>query len=441
MNEKLLHYIWQYQLFNKDDLRTTDQIPIKVKSSGTLNHNQGPDFLNGKIEMGDTIWFGNIELHVLSSDWELHGHSKDENYKNVILHVVWEHDKELHLDFPTIELKSRVPGLIIKKYLAVMNRQTFIPCSEIINQVKPVTISKWKERMLIERLQEKTENILELLNKAKDDWNELCWWLLARNFGGNVNASAFEAIARSIPLNVIHKNADSSFSIESLLFGQSGLLNRKFSDEHPSALFKEYLHLKRKYSLKQPPIQLHFLRMRPANFPTIRLAQLASVIIHEQKWMSSILNEESLDSLQSIFNHDVSDYWKSHYRFDTQSLFVSKKPGIQTVNSFMINTVVAICFAYGHYHNKEQLKSKALNWLEQLACEKNQITDGFALIGIPNNNAADSQGLIHLKNNYCMQKRCLECAIGNEIFKYESKPVVTSSCKLSALADQDEGFS
>jgi hypothetical protein len=441
MNEKLLHYIWQYQLFNKDELYTTDHTLIKISSPGTLNSNQGPDFLNGKIEMGDTIWFGNIELHVVSSDWELHKHSEDVNYNNVILHVVWEHDKELHLEFPTIELKSRVPGLLMKKYQAIMNQQTFIPCEEIINMVKPITISKWKERMLIERLQEKAENTIKLLEKAKGNWDELCWWMLAKNFGGNVNAASFESIASSIPLSIIHKNADSLFTIEALLFGQSGLLNRKFGDEHPVDLFKEYLHLKRKYTLKQPLIQLHFLRMRPANFPTIRLAQLASCIFTERKWLTKIIEEENLDNLKMTFNYDISEYWKTHYRFDTASLYKSKKPGNQTVNNFIINTAVVICFAYGYYHCIEKLKSKAIQWLQELPHEDNSIINGFELLGIDNENAADSQALFHLRSKFCNSKRCLECGIGNEIFRKENQAAITSSCKLSPPVNLDEDFS
>ena len=441
MNEKLLHYIWQYQLFNKDELYTIDNTLIKISSPGTLNSNQGPDFLNGKIEMGDTIWFGNIELHVVSSDWELHKHSEDVNYNNVILHVVWEHDKELHLEFPTIELKSRVPGLLMKKYQAIMNQQTFIPCEEIINMVKPITISKWKERMLIERLQEKATNTISLLENVKGNWDELCWRMLAKNFGGNVNAASFETIASSIPLNIIHKNADSLFTIEALLFGQSGLLNRKFADEHPIDLFKEYLHLKRKYALKQPLIQLHFLRMRPANFPTIRLAQLATCIFNERKWLTKIIEEENLDNLKMVFDYDISDYWKTHYRFDTASLYKSKKPGNQTVNNFIINTAVVICYAYGYYHSIEKLKSKAIHWLQVLPHEDNSIINGFELLGIPNQNAADSQALFHLRNQFCIKKRCLECGIGNEIFRKENNVVSTSNCTLSPPVNQDEDFS
>lgn len=442
MNEKLLHYIWQYQLFNKDELYTTDHSLIKISFPGTLNTNQGPDFLNGKMEMEDTIWFGNIELHLLSSDWELHRHSEDVNYNNVMLHVVWEHDKELHLEFPTIELKSRVPGLLMKKYQAIMNQQTFIPCEEIINMVKPITISKWKERMLIERLQEKAQNTISLLVKAKGNWDELCWWMLARNFGGNVNAASFESIASSIPITIIHKNADSLFTIEALLFGQSGLLNRKFGDEHPIDLFKEYLHLKRKYALKQPPIQLHFLRMRPANFPTIRLAQLASCIFNERKWFTKIIEEENLNTLKMIYDYDISEYWKTHYRFDTASLYKSKKLGNQTINNILINTAVMLCYAYGYYHSIEKLKTKAIRWLQEIPPEDNRMINGFEILGISNQNAADSQALIYMRNNFCLKKRCLDCAIGNEIFRNENNvATTTANCKLSPPVNQDEDFS
>jgi hypothetical protein len=441
MNEKLLQYIWQFQLFNKKDIKTTDNKDLKIYLPGNINRNQGPDFLNGKIKIDDTIWFGNVEIHIKSSDWRIHKHSEDKNYKNVMLHVVWEHDEELNLGFPTLCLQTLVPKLLINKYISIMNTETFIPCESTAASIKAITIEKWKERLLTERLQEKTMVIENQLKKSNGNWNEVCWWTLAKSFGGNVNGEAFEAIAQSIPLNILQKHSHSLFSLEAIIIGQSGLLNKKFRESYPNDLFREYLFYKKKYSLRQPQVSLHYLRMRPANFPSVRLAQLCAFIKNETRLISKIIDEPDIEKLSELLILNTSDYWNTHYRIGEPGVSKQKTIGKQTINNIIINTMVVLLYAYGYYHDNEKLKSKALKWMDEIPAEQNNITSRFEKIGFSNHSSFDSQALFQLKNKYCQHKKCLECAIGNEIFRNENNPLITTNYTLFQPANLNASFS
>lgn len=429
MNEKLLHYIWQFQLFNKTNLQTIEHQDLKIVHPGNHNENQGPDFLNAKIKVEETIWAGSVEIHINSSDWRLHRHSEDENYNNVVLHVVWNHDQNLQLPFPTLVLQSLVPKVLLEKYMTLMSNSIFIPCEKNINSINNIVIEKWKERILMERLQEKTIYIESLLKKSNSNWDEVCWWMLARNFGGKINGDQFEQMAQSLPFKILLKHKDSLLQIESMIFGQAGLLKKDFIDAYPKELQKEFSFLKKKYNFKQPKISVHFLRMRPANFPTIRLAQLSHYLHLHGKIISKIIEEKDIKMISNSFKVVTSDYWNQHYLFDEPSVIKVKKTGQQTINNFLINSVVVLLYAYGYYNNIEQLKTKAINWLEKIPAEENVISNEFVNLGLINKSAYDSQALIHLKNRYCNNKKCLECAIGNAIFKKESllelQPVIS----------------
>jgi hypothetical protein len=417
MNERLLQYIWQFRYFNKQELTTIAGEQLHILHPGNLNTNQGPDFLDAKIKIGDTIWAGNIELHIRSSDWKLHQHSSDKNYKNIILHVVWQHDVDLHLPFPTLKLNDRVPKLLLNKYDELMNEVSFIPCEKNIHSISSIVWMTWKERLLVERLENKYQFILERLHQNKNNWEETFWWLLARNFGVKVNSDAFEKIARSLPVNILAKHKSQIHQTEALLFGQAGLLEGDFTESYPILLQKEYLFLRSKYKLSSNNLPLHFLRMRPSNFPTIRIAQLAMLVHHSSHLFSKLKEAVSLKEVKDMFTVTANDYWHYHYVFEESSTFKEKHIGSQMINNILINTVIPILFAYGHYNNEESYKQKALAWLEQIEAEKNTITNGYSKIGIPNKNAFDSQSLIQLKNAYCNKKRCLECAVGNSIIR------------------------
>ena len=417
MTERLLQYIWQFQYFNKSHLQTSDAQTVQVIQPGIYNTNQGPDFLNAKIKIDNTIWAGSIELHINTSDWEQHKHSLDKNYNNVILHVVWNNDHDLQLSFPTLELQNLVSKLLLKKYDELMLVTQFIPCEKQVQLVNEFTITSWKERLLIERLQYKTIYIETLLKLNNQHWEEIFWWILARNFGAKINSDAFEKMAQSIPVNILSKHKQQFHQVEALLMGQAGLLDKDFKDDYPVMLQKEYRFLQKKYKLIKIHAAVYFLRMRPANFPTIRLAQLAVLICQSRHLFSAVKESAGFSEASKLFSVTANDYWHYHYVFDEAASYKKKTLGKQMTRNIMINTVIPLLYAYGHFNNKDLYKNKALQWMAQVAAETNSITKGFELLGIENKTASDSQALIQLKNEYCDQKRCLQCAIGNKILK------------------------
>jgi|CXWL01.1.fsa_nt_gi hypothetical protein len=423
MTERLLQFIWQFQYFNKTELAATDGESVQVLFAGQYNTNQGPDFSDAKIKIGKTTWAGTVELHIKTSDWSKHNHQHDKNYNNVILHVVWE-DDGIENDVPVLELKGRVSKILLQRYEELMNSSSFIPCEKSqpagqagINTVRDITWKSWKDRLLVERLLRKAKIAEACLQQNNYHWEETFWWLLARNFGMKVNADAFEAIAKSISVNILAKHKSQIHQLEALLLGQAGLLDGKFNDDYPKLLQREYKFLKEKYNLKSIHQPVHFLRMRPGNFPTIRLAQLAMLITGSAHLFSKIKETTAVKDVMKWFDVTANDYWHYHYRFDETSSFKKKKLGAAMIDNIIINTVAPVLFAYGNYHDENKYKEKALKWLEKTGAEKNSITKGFQKLGVENKNAFDSQTLIELKNEYCSKKRCLECGVGNAILK------------------------
>ncbi|MFZ1529126.1 MAG: DUF2851 family protein [Ferruginibacter sp.] len=417
MTERLLQYIWQFSYFNVYDLHTEEQQPLQIIHPGSFNTNQGPDFLNAKIKTGSTTWAGHVEIHINSSDWELHGHGTDSNYQNVILHVVWKHDRELGLPFPTLELHNRVSSVLLQRYGEFMRSDHFIPCQQHIHKVPEIILQSWKERLLAERLKDRSILIARVLMKTNSHWEEICWWQLARNFGIPQNADAFEAIARSLPLKIIARHKNQLQQVESLLFGQAGLLNKSFKEAYPSMLRREYIFLTEKYGLEPIKVPIHFLRMRPANFPTVRLAQLAALLHSSHHLFSKIKETTSIEAMQKLFNITANDYWHYHYNFEEETSYREKKLGPQMIRNILVNAIVPLLFAYGDINSFEEMKDRSIAFTESLPPEKNKITAGFEALGIINKNAFDSQALLQLKKEYCNNKKCLQCAIGSKIIK------------------------
>jgi hypothetical protein len=394
MTERLLQYLWQFQYFNKHALTLDNGEALQIMYPGHFNTNQGPDFLEAKIKIEGTIWVGHIELHMKTTDWLRHAHQHDRNYDNVVLHVVWEDDANVN-NIPVLSLQPRVPVMLLHQYNTWMQNPSFIACGNQAQQAPPIIWMAWKERLLAERLQRKANYIFDCLQQNNHHWEETFWWLLARNFGIPVNAEPFEAIARSLPISLLAKHRNQVHQLEALLLGQAGLL----TDD------AEYVHLKNKYQLQPVPQSVHFLRMRPGNFPTVRLAQLA-MLIHQSSHLFAYIKE--------VINIQ-----------DVKKLLTMSKAGNQMVNNIIINTIVPVLFAYGQMNQEERYTNKALQWLTALAAEKNTITNNFAALGIANTCAYDSQGLIELKTNYCDHKRCLDCAIGNALLKKTTTALVT----------------
>lgn len=416
ISERLLQFIWQFQYFNKSELETTFGEKVQVLFAGQLNSNQGPDFTDAKIIIGNTTWAGTVELHIKTSGWNKHNHQTDKNYRNVILHVVWENDQPDNM-IPVLELKGRVSKILLQRYEELMESNSFIPCENSIVTVKEITWKSWKDRLLVERLVRKSQTVESYLTQNNFHWEETFWWLLARNFGIKVNADAFEAMARSVSVNILAKHKSQIHQLEAILLGQSGLLEGEFENDYPIMLQKEYKFYKNKYSLNPISLPVFFLRMRPGNFPTVRLAQLAMLVHNSAHLFSKIKEAVSVKDVKAWLDVTANDYWHYHYKFDEESPYRKKKLGAAMIDNIIINTVCPVLFAYGNYHNEPKYKDKALNWLEQTAAEKNNITKGFQQLGIENKTAFDSQSLIELKNEYCNKKRCLECRVGNAILK------------------------
>ncbi|HEY6956661.1 MAG TPA: DUF2851 family protein [Flavisolibacter sp.] len=414
--EKLLQYIWQLQYFNKSELRTTTGEELEIIFPGKLNTNQGPDFIQARIKIDNTILVGSIELHLKTSHWNDHGHSKDPNYNNVILHVVFE-DDEPPASLPVLELQPRISNLLLERYSDLMNSSYFIPCGHSVSQVKEITWLSWKERLVAERLTRKSTNVLRLLEESKGHWEETFWWLLARSFGMKVNSDAFESVAKSIPISILGKHKNQIHQVEALLFGQAGLLKGAFAEEYPKLLQREYAFLRKKYDLAAVHDSIQFLRMRPGNFPTVRLAELAALIQNSVHLFSRVLEIEKVTELRKLFGVTANDYWHYHYQFDQASSFKKKVIGSNATNNIIINTIVPVLFAYGALHKEEKYKTKAINWLEDLEPEVNFISKGFAALGVKTDSAFDSQALIELKTQYCDDKNCLRCAVGNMVLK------------------------
>ncbi|HTQ63362.1 MAG TPA: DUF2851 family protein [Puia sp.] len=418
MTEKLLQFIWRFRYFSQRELCTENGENISIIHPGVLNNNQGPDFLNAKIKIDRTIWIGNIELHLQSSQWEKHEHGKDKNYNNVILHVVWIDDAGGNeRNIPTLVLHQRISRLLLEKYKEWMESPSFIPCKNNIGQTHDMIWLSWKERLLAERLHRKSILVRDYLFQNKDHWEETLWWMIAGNFGSKVNTGIFETIARNISTQILAKHKNQICQLEAMLMGQAGLLESDFKDEYPLLLKKEYQFLKKKYQLPHIHQPVHFLRMRPGNFPTIRLSQLASLVHSSSHLFSRIKEIKTITEIKELLAVTVSDYWMTHYVFEEVSPVKNKTLGDQMKQNIIINSLVPVLYTYGIIHQLEAIKNKSISWLESMLPEKNSVMEEWNKINVEAKNSFDSQALLELKTHYCDRRRCLECAIGNALLK------------------------
>ncbi|MDB5230171.1 MAG: hypothetical protein JWN76_976 [Chitinophagaceae bacterium] len=421
INEKLLQYLWQFQYYRVQDLHTIDDIPVSIIKPGTINHNQGPDFSDGLIRIDNALYAGNIELHIKTSDWFLHRHDTDPQYNAVILHVVWINDLEITHDlvkkFATVELQPLVAKTLLNKYEGLMQNTNRLPCLPHLPAMNELQWVSWKENLCVQRLHQQYEKIEAALHESKNHWEQVFWCRLARNFGLPVNAELFEAVAASLDINILAKHKKQVIQLEALLMGQANLLNQDFEESYPQLLQREYRFLQKKYQLKPIGVYPAFLRMRPANFPTIRLAQLAMLVHKATHLFAAMLEVKDVKQAEQMLNVTANDYWHYHYRFDEETAFKEKNAGSQMINNILINTIVPMIFGYGHYHGKEELKNRAIEWMQLLPQENNAYTKLFSGNGVRNANAQDSQALLFLKKNYCNELRCLDCRIGYQVLK------------------------
>lgn len=423
MKESFLHFIWQFQYFNKSDLRSSDGEIINILHPGFLNDDSGPDFLNTKVMIGNITWNGNVEIHIKSSDWNQHNHQNNEAYENVILHVVWQDDKSIFrkdgTKIPTIELKNRVSTDLILKYNDLMNSRYHIPCADQLQQIPSVTLYSMLDKALSHRLQQKADFVNSLYIKTRQNWEEAAYQLLAKNFGFKINSEAFLELSKILPYKLILKHSDNLLQIEALLFGQAGLLEGNMEDPYFGFLQREFSFLKHKYGFdfQLKVSQWKFLRLRPANFPTIRIAQFAA-ILHKNKSLFSFFTDfQSYNELFNKLKVTQSDYWLKHYNFATESK--SRIPGLGTdsVNNLIINTAVPLLAALSKQRDNQEYLDKAIQLLESLPKEENRILKLWNEAGIKVKNSYDSQALIELYNNFCLERQCLTCKIGTAVLK------------------------
>jgi len=440
MKEELLQFIWKHQYFNGNGLHTENGEPLQIISPGEQNIHQGPDFLHACIRIGNSRWTGHIELHVRASSWEDHAHGNDPNYDNVILHVVWEDDRPrpalqpaqwneegngtalAERYIPMLVLQHRVPKLLLGRYEEWMRSQSFVPCERQLSQIHPDTLSAWKTLLVHRRMQRATERIAQSLATNAQHWDETAWRLLARNFGLRVNGDAFETIAQSLPTRLLARYKGRTELLEALLLGQAGLLKQDCQELYSAKpepylqfLQREFRHLQNKHQLRAIHQPVLLLRMRPGNFPSVRLAQLAALLSKSTAWFTTIKETEDLGQLRMMMDVTASDYWDDHYLPGKASSFRKKTLGKQMKDSIIINTFSPLLYAYGHLRGEKQLRDRAIRWIGETAAETNRITSGWSRLGIPNGNAADSQALLELKKHYCEPGKCLECMIGRTL--------------------------
>ena len=424
IREDFLYYVWKTKNFSFSNLKTTSGDTLEIIEFGNQNFDSGPDFSNGKVKINDTIWAGNIEMHVYSSDWERHCHDLDKAYDNVVLHVVFEHDKEVFTSsenqLPCLEMNNRISRSILKNYAGLISGNTRIPCAQNIHKVDAHVVQFWLQRLIAERIESKTTYLKEILESTRFDWEETLFIYLSRYMGARVNKEPFEALSRTLSYKLIQKNNHDLHRVEALLFGQSGMLQANFEDEYFVGLKNEFGFLAKKYGLKPiPVVSWKFARMRPAGFPTIRIAQFAKIISGQNRLFSQIIHETDMQTLRDIFRVEASPYWNKHYRFGTMSGYKIKKVGEAFIDQIFINVLCPVIFLYGLHISDEKFCERAIAHLDAIKSENNKISREFKELGIVSKSASDSQALIQLKKNYCDNKSCMSCSIGNEIIKKE----------------------
>ena len=416
MREEFLYYLWENRLTDKD-LKTSESEAVDIVATGYRNTDSGPDYLEAKVQIGDKLWAGHVEIHVKASDWNRHGHQDDKAYQNVILHVVYENDAKVN-DIPTLELKGRFDPTLFTNYQRFVESKGWIPCAHSIAKVPPFTRLSWLDRMAIERLESKSESVNKILNANQFDWEDALYRLLMRYFGLKVNNEAFEYLANILPFKTLLKHADNLLQVEAMLMGCAGFLDGEFGEEHPRLLQREFAVMRAKFNLLAMPAERwKFMRMRPSNFPTIRLAQMAQLVHRNGTLFAKIREAKTVGEAKALFDVAATDYWETHWRIGVPTEPKAKHLGETTADVLIINAVVPLLFAYGKLHKDETVCDKALRFLDDTAAEDNAIIRHFASCGIGAENAMQTQALLHLFNIYCKRKRCLECRIGAVLLK------------------------
>lgn len=410
MKEEFIYYLWENRLLSKD-LRTVDGEEVCVISVGNRNYDSGPDFLDARIRIDKTLWVGHVEIHVNASDWFRHGHQDDDAYNNVILHVVYFNDTE-RLTIPTVEIKGKFDEGIYERYSGFLKSRRWIPCEKMIAGIQQFTWLSWLERIVVERLEAEVKDVFSKLVANNYDWEETLYQRIMRYCGLKVNNEAFERLARLLPLRILRKHIDNPLQVEAMFFGCAGFLEQEFTESYPVLLQREFKILKSKFNLSVMPMAYwKFLRLRPPNFPTIRLAQMASMVCAYDNMFSKLQAAKDLDSVRNLFNVKVNEYWDTHFQFEKPSGEKKKNLGSTAIDVLIINAIVPVLFSCGIYRGNQELKDRSLGFLNVMEPEDNVIIRKFEQLGVSVRNAQQTQALLHLYSNYCKKRNCLKCRV------------------------------
>lgn len=423
MKEEFLHYLWKYSLYEREKLTDPDGKKITVIHPGLYNRDAGPDFFNARIMIEGTVWAGNVEIHLASSDFDIHGHQNDPAYNNVILHVVLKNDRKVFNSRgeEVVTAEITFEPYIYEKYESLVNNPYIIACQDDIRKSGKLLIRHWLSALAIERIEKKTEPVRKMLEETGNDWEEVFYRMLCRYFGFRVNSEPFEMLATALPISIIRKHSDNLLQIEALLFGTAGMLDEGLfreavADDYYRCLLREFRMLSSKYSLK--PIDgwlWKFSKLRPVNFPTVRLSQLSGMLSVSGGIFSRVIASKDVKSLKQLFEVPASEYWEDHYVFGRKSARTSKKTGSQATDILIINAVVPVMFVYGKARDRQDLCDLAIDLLEETPAEENLITSEWKECGVSAGSAFHSQALLELRNEYCRKRRCLDCRIGNRL--------------------------
>lgn len=420
MIEYFLHYVWLYKKIDILHLKTTQLEPLEVISVGFPNPNSGPDFFNGQLRIGEQLWVGNIEIHIKSSDWYIHDHHNDRAYDNVILHVVYDHDIDIYRKdntvIPTLELQPYIDDDLLRSYEKLLSKsRRWINCEYDIHTIPNIEWQQWIERLYFERLIDKSKRIEALLIKTKSNWEEVLFLLLAKNFGSKVNGDAFFSICKSLNFSILQKLRNDVLSMEALFYGQAGLLNVDCTDDYFNRLKDTYSYLKQKFQIDSSNIQaIKFFRLRPLNFPTIRLSQLASLYFAYPKLFSKIIEAKCVSDYYDLFKVSTTEYWETHYTFGKISKRKKKTLTKKFIDLLIVNTLLPLKFYYAN-HKGLDISEHIINIMRLIPSENNSIVQNFKTLHMESRNALTSQALIQLKTVYCDHNKCLKCAVGHSL--------------------------
>lgn len=438
MKEDFLHYLWQYQEFDKTRLLTSSKETVQLISVGLHNADAGPDFLNARVQLDGMLWSGAVEIHIRSSDWYRHKHEQDQAYNNVVLHVVWEDDVEVKRSdgtlVPAIALKERVLPALLSRYqqffqAGYQERQGLL-CKHQLPVQDPLTVLSVMENALVQRIERKSGEILQLLDSNRGDWNETIYQSLAKGFGFKLNAEPFLALAKALPLSGIGRLGNKPESWEAAYFGQAGFLDQPMREHYPKRLQEEYQYIAKKYHLqnqKMQAAQWKFSRLRPANFPTIRIVQLLGFMYRHASHMQTLIKEREVDNLLEKFRIKSSAYWQDHNHFERPCAQQYQRLGKDSIYNLIINVVIPLKFAYARFFHDENLAEKTFLLLQEIPAEKNKIIRQLKPLGFPVKSAFDSQAIIELYNNHCSLHKCLQCKIGLSVLKKSQAEIKVKS--------------